>query len=331
MVPDQHKPKVSIVTSICKEPLQWIQFAYESVLKQTFTDFELIIVCDNPENTEAIDYIRSLKDSRIKLIVNGRNLGPTKSFNIGIASSTGEYIARFDADDICLPERLQRQVEYLDSHPEINVCATDAHIIDHEGKIIRKNRYRRKRDHTLLAIQNCIAHPSVMFRRSLLKLRNPLYNEDYRYSQDYELWQFLILNGQKFHTLEETLLLYRRSGSQITRARREEQVGFFKQAHKEFILNWLIEHKIIEATDADDLRVMLSKCSGAYSSVTDKEERKYLTNIIYVLYFCLGTYDRTYRVKYLADRNLIAFRIRFILTYRLLFSRKTRKHRAGFI
>jgi glycosyltransferase involved in cell wall biosynthesis len=248
----------------------------------------LIIVCDDPGNTEAKEYIKGLDDGRIRIIENERNLGPTKSFNIGIASSTGEYIARFDADDICLPERLQRQVEYLDSHPEISVCATDAHIIDHEGKIIRKNRYRRKRDHTLLAIQNCIAHPSVVFRRSLLKLRNPLYNEDYRYSQDYELWTYLILKGHQFHTIDQPLLLYRKSTSQISHAKKEVQNSLFKRAHREFILNWLLSRGIIASEDSTDIKVMLKKASQALRDTKrDDENWEYLRNIVYVLYSAL--------------------------------------------
>lgn len=331
MTPDTHKPKVSIVTSFWNEPLQWIQFAYESVLRQTFTDLELIIVCDNPENADGIAYVKGLKDSRVRIITNEMNLGPTRSFNIGIASADGEYIAKFDADDICLPERLRKQVEYLDSHPEVSVCATDAHSIDSEGRIIRRNKYRRKRDHTLLAIQNCIAHPSVMFRRKILELRTPLYDETYKYAQDYELWQFLLMKGYRFHTLDEALLLYRRSKSQISCARKAEQAEYFKKAHRKFITSWLTDHSIITREDTSDLKIMLAKCSQAYPSVTDTEDRKFLTNIIYILYFCLGTDDWGYRFRYLADRNFIAFRLRFIYTYRLFFSRKTRRNRAGFL
>ena len=115
--------------SFHNEPLQWIRFAVESISGQTFQDFELIIVCDNPDHNEGIAYIKSLQDPRIKFIKNPGNAGPTKSFNTAIAAAEGEYIARMDADDISLPERLETQVNYLDSHPEVSVCATDAHTI----------------------------------------------------------------------------------------------------------------------------------------------------------------------------------------------------------
>ena len=332
MIRAAYKPKVSIVMCFCKEPLQWIRLSVESILDQTFRDFELILICDNPEYEEGIAYANaaSQKDSRITLYVNDRNIGPTRSFNKAIALSEGMYIARMDADDICLPERFERQVAYLDSNPHISVCATDAHIIDRDGNIIRRNRYRRNRDQALLVISNVIAHPSVMMRRSLLGLRDPLYNESYIYSQDYELWQYLTLKGHRIHTLEEPLLLYRKSDSQISSAGRRKQKELFKEIHRRFITGWLLDRGIICQEDTSDLHKMLEKCSREYDRISG-EDRRYLDHIIYVLYFSLGTYDWRYRFRYLADRNLTVFRIRFIFTFRLFFSRKTRLERTGFI
>ena len=303
----------------------------ESMLQQTFRDFELIIVCDNLENTEGIAYINGLQDSRIKLIVNPENMGPTKSFNIAIAASSGEYIARMDADDISLPERLERQVAYLDSHPETSVCATDTHNIDKDGKIKRRRRYRRKRDIALMFISNCIPHPSVMFRRSLLELRNPIYNEEYIYTQDYELWQFLLMKGHRFHMLDEVLLLYRKTKEQISSAKKAKQTELLRKAHSSLITSWLLRQEIVKSEDCDNLHVMLSKATDAFRSLSDKEDRKRLAFIIYVLYYSLGTTDRTYRLKYLVDKNLIAFRVRIIFTLRLLFSVEKRRHRIGLI
>ena len=331
MNPHTYKPKVSIVMSFYSEPLQWIRFAVESVLGQTFRDFELIVVCDNPENTDGLAYIRSLQDSRIRLIVNPENLGPTKSFNIAIAASSGEYIARMDADDICLPERLEMQVAYLDSNPEVSVCSTDTHAIDKDGKIIRRRRYRRKRNIELMFISNCIPHPSVMFRRSLLELRNPIYNEEYIYTQDYELWQFLLLKGCRFHMLDKVLLLYRKTRKQISSAKKAKQTELLRMAHRSLITDWLLKQGIISSEDCDDLKTMLLKSTEAFASHKDRHERKCLANIIYVLYYSLGTTDWKYRLKYLADSNLILFRVRIIFTLRLLFSVEKRRHRIGLV
>lgn len=323
-----YKPKVSIVMSFHKEPLQWIRFAVESMLGQTFRDFEFIIVCDNPEHTEGIAYIREHEDKRIRLMINDRNLGPTKSFNIAIGASVGQYIARMDADDISLPERLEKQVGYMDAHPETSVCATDVHVIDENGRIKRRNRYRRKHDQSLMLISNSIAHPSVMFRRRLLELRNPIYNEDFIYTQDYELWLFLYLKGHRFHTLDQALLLYRKSRKQISTAREHKQTSLFKKAHKEFIINRLHQLASPDSETPYDLKGLLDKAIQAYAD-PGRENKKDLTYIIYVLYFSLGTNDWTYRLRYLADRNLIALRVRFIFTWRLLFSKKSRRNRVS--
>lgn len=327
MIPNTEKPKVSIVMSFHNEPLQWIRFAVESILEQTFKDFELIIVCDGPENLEGIAYIKELQDNRIRFILNPENIGPTRSFNIAIAVAKGEYIARMDADDISLPKRLETQVAYLDSHPDVSVCATDTHTIDKDDKIIRRNRYKRKKDSALMFISNCIAHPSVMYRSSLLEVRRPIYNEEYRYSQDYELWQFLILEGHKIHMLDQVLLLYRRHKIQISSSNKARQMELFKKAHKSFIINWLLNKGIISAEDSDNLKAMLRKSLKAYSSITDKEEKKQLTHVIYVLYHNLGSLDWRYRIRYLADKNLIPFQVKFIFTFRLLFSSKKRRSR----
>ena len=91
---DRNKPKVSVVMSICNEPLQWIRLAVESIQNQTYKNFEIIIVCDNPAFEEGIAYIRqaAAEDSRICLLINDTNLGPTKSFNKAIDAAEGEYI-----------------------------------------------------------------------------------------------------------------------------------------------------------------------------------------------------------------------------------------------
>lgn len=331
MTQKAYRPKVSVVMSIYNEPLQWIRLAVESILSQTFRDYEYIIVCDNPLFSEGIAYISEAADtdSRISLIINEKNIGPTGSFNKAIEVAKGEYIARMDADDIALPTRFEKQVAFLDSHPEISVCASDVHVIDSEGRSKRKNRYKRKRRQELNVISNCIAHPTVMLRKDLLKERAPLYNEEYIYSQDYELWLFLILKGHRLYTLKEPLLLYRKSSSQISSAKRKTQVECFKKAHKSFIINWLLTRDIITEDDRSYPKKMLQKASASLRKTTG-EDKKYLMMIVFVLYFSLGTYSWKWKMRYLLDGNLITLRIGFMHTFRLFFSSKTRKDRTGF-
>ena len=331
LIEDRKGPKVSVLMSFCNEKPEWLTSAIQSVLNQTYKDFELIIICDNPDHEAGIAYIRNLQkeDERIKLICNPDNIGLTRSLNIGIKASRGEYIARFDADDICLPERLAKQAQFLDQNPHISICASNVHIIDAEGKIIRRNKYKNKNNPIELLISNILAHPSVMMRKSLTDLRAPLYNEEFIYSQDYELWQFLFLKGIEPYVLKEPLLLYRKSQHQVSVSQKNLQVGFFKKAHKKLITNWLIRKEIIGSEVEHSLKDMLDCACKAYKTV-NAEDKKYLAHIIYVLYFSLATYLKKYKWLYLLDSNLIAFKIKFIFTFRLFFSRKTRKDRTGF-
>lgn len=324
-------PRVSIVMSFYKEPLQWISCAVESIQKQSFTDFELLTVCDNPDYIPAIDLIRekARKDPRIRLIENDRNLGQTISLNIGIAASRGEYIARMDSDDISHEDRLLKQTAFLDSRKDVSICACDAHIINANGKVIRKNRYKRKNVPIDMFISNCIAHPAVMFRRSLIELRSPLYDEEYRYSQDYELWSCMLLKGQKIHMLPDALLLYRKSPSQISARHRHEQDSFFRKAHRRMIAGWLAGKGFISHGE-DDPAKLLSICSTAYRHA-DAESRECLDRIIYVLYYSLGSHNWRHRLRYLTDRNMIMFRVRPIMTLRLLFTKARRRSRISII
>ena len=320
--------RLSVVMSFYNEPLRWIERSMQSILDQTYKNFEFIILCDNADNKVGIEYIKGLAagDSRIRLVINQNRLGPTKCFNKAISLASGEYIARMDADDIALCERFMKQVEYLDTHPETMVCATDVHIVNENGKILRRNRYKRKYNPIRLLIQNTISHPTVMFRKSLIELRRPIYNEDYLYAQDYELWQYLYLKGIKPYTLKEPLLLLRKSEAQISRSRRQQQDEFFKTAHKHFIKEYLVSKNIISPQENEDLRTILKKCSAAFKN-TEGLEQEELTHIIYLIYYSLATIDWKYGLRYLADRNLMIFRMKFVFTLRMLFTRKKRRSR----
>jgi glycosyltransferase involved in cell wall biosynthesis len=324
--------KVSVVMSFYKEPLQWIEHAVQSILNQTFKDFEFIIICDDAENKAGIEYINEIgrRDSRVKLTVNPTNMGPTRCLNKAISLADGTYVARMDADDIAHPERFERQVSYLDEHPEAMVCSTDVHIVDESERILRRNRYKYKYNPTRLLLQNTISHPTVMFRSCLSEWRNPIYNEDYLYAQDYELWQYLYLKGIRPHTITEPLLLLRKSRAQISCARKQQQTEFFRSAHRKFITEYLFDKNIISRQEAGDLKKMLEKCSAAFKKAEGLEQEE-LTYIIYLIYFSLTASEWKYAFRYLTDSNMIIFRMRFIFTLRLFFSSKKRRYRNSLI
>lgn len=207
--------------SVYKEPVEWIKESIESILNQTFSDFEFIIINDNPdriENDHVLKYYGQV-DSRIKLIKNTNNLGLTKSLNIGLSVSTGEYVARMDADDISKPQRFEMQINYLDQHEEVSICGCNRESFGADNSI---SDLPIEHENMYFFINNYITHSSVMFRKSLVRDRM-FYDETYRYAQDYALWSRLYCNGFIFHNLESPLLKYRISSIQALSTAKDKQ------------------------------------------------------------------------------------------------------------
>lgn len=236
--------KISVIMSIYKEPREWLSAAIRSILDQSFSDFEFIIINDNPKQKENQLLLEEYldKDDRIKIIQNIKNLGLTKSLNVGLKSATGEYIARMDGDDISFPERFKSQVNFLNNNPEYVACGCCANIIDHygtvKGELIMNQTHGEIIQHFVL--NNPMIHPSLMIRRDVLVLKNICYNEDFLFAQDYELIRELLSIG-KIHNLQVKLLLYRKSNGQITSVKSREQKVFANKTRWKFITKKLNE------------------------------------------------------------------------------------------
>ena len=187
------RPKASVVMSVYNEKIEWLKQSIDSILHQTFTDFEFIIVIDNPHYEEGIklliDY--STSDSRIILLFNESNIGLTKSLNKGIREAKGKYIVRMDADDVSIIGRLAKQIKFMDSHPDIVASGTAAYKWkdNHLKKLNRKSNSKCLR--SLLIFESPIYHPSAIFRR-IINGEFVFYDESFKYSQDYALWITLI-------------------------------------------------------------------------------------------------------------------------------------------
>lgn len=200
---------------------QYLREAINSILDQTFTDFEYIIV-DDGSTDRSLQIINSYQDPRIKVIRNPHNVGLTRSLNQGLDLACGEYIARMDSDDISLPERLAKQVAYMDAHPEVAVSGTWAKNINSQGVVTgeRKMPVGKDLDHHYWR-PSPIIHPSAIIRRSHLDgLR---YDEQIRYAQDFDLW-LRIRATHKLSNLPEYLLLYRMHHASITFSQRDDQL-----------------------------------------------------------------------------------------------------------
>ena len=165
---------------------KYLEEAIESILTQTFTDFELIIVNDGSTDS-SLETIKRYNDRRIKLINNSKNLGITKSLNIALKEAKGKYIARQDADDVSLPNRLEEQLKYFEANLEVGVVGTNVYNIREDGTVVGSSSLDLEPTFQKLLKGNRIVHGSVMMRKQVLEEHN-YYNEDFGCSQDYELW-----------------------------------------------------------------------------------------------------------------------------------------------
>jgi len=182
-------PKVTVLMPVYNGE-RYLWEAIESILRQTWTDFEFLIINDGSMD-KSREIILSFNDPRICLVDNPTNIGLTKSLNRGLQLSKGELIARQDADDISYPTRLSREVGFLDTHPEVVLLGTSARAVDERGE--RKNIDLNMPTGLLsirwcLMFQNAFIHSSVMFRRRIILGELGGYDESFARAQDYDLW-----------------------------------------------------------------------------------------------------------------------------------------------
>jgi len=188
----------------------YLSEAIESVLCQTFCDFELIVV-DDGSTDNSVEIAKSYNDSRIRIIQNTRDF--ISSLNKGVDAATGRYIARMDADDIMLPHRLKTQFEFLEKNIGVDICGSWAECFGFDDRVMQTITQHHKIISSLL-LGNSMIHPSMMLRSSVFKQQ--YYPEGYPCAEDYKLWTILAHNGFTFANIPEVLLRYRRSVNQVT-------------------------------------------------------------------------------------------------------------------
>lgn len=200
-------PTVSVLTPIYNTNHEHLRACIESILKQTYADFEFIILNDSPDNTELGQIVKSYNDARIKYVCNAKNIGISASRNKLIDLACGKYLAIFDHDDISHPTRLEKQVKFLDANPYVGVVGAWAHWFG-EKDFIRKNPEFDTDIKIRLTDVCAIMHTTAMIRKSVLIENNIKYEEQYTPAEDYRLWGQLMAYTD-FHNLQEVLVEYR--------------------------------------------------------------------------------------------------------------------------
>ena len=203
---------------------KYLKEAIDSILNQSFGDFEFIIVNDgSTDDTQLI--LESYKDARIR-IISQQNAGLSKSLNRGIAIATGQFIARIDADDNALPHRLEKQMEVLTKHPNIVLLGSNANIIDKEGNYLYTSSLKSSVEHpSIFETSNPFFHSSVVFRKTVFDECGGYNEEVIHHFEDKLLWAKMFAHGQ-LANLQEALINYRITPHSISNKTKE---GFILQ------------------------------------------------------------------------------------------------------
>ena len=199
-------PRVSVLMPVYNTKPEHLREAMDSILSQTFTDFEFLILNDCSPNADVEEVVKSYTDPRIVYAKNERNLGISGSRNLLLDMAKGEYIAVMDHDDISLPERFSKQVAFLDAHPEVGIVGTLTQSMS-TGKVKMRPTSDVEIKKMLMAHCN-LSHPSCMIRASVLKKHDIRYEHMFSPAEDYSLFARLIPVTQ-FAILPEALFIYR--------------------------------------------------------------------------------------------------------------------------
>lgn len=217
---------------------KYLSLAIESILQQSFKDFEFIILNDgSTDNTEKI--ILSYTDSRIRYIKNEKNLKLIKTLNKGIELAKGKYIARMDADDIALPTMLEECYTFFETHPEYSIVAPSVYNMDNDGRTYKKgnNRYSSEVLPYILLFENVVTHPGIMLKADILKKYKYEDTGLVTHFEDHDCWNRILSDEHKIYVLPQHLLFYRINNEGINSKYGNNRSKPFRTRQNLWILN----------------------------------------------------------------------------------------------
>ncbi|EFM11433.1 glycosyl transferase family 2 [Paenibacillus curdlanolyticus YK9] len=215
-------PRVTVLMPVYNGE-KYLNQAIESILTQTYTDFELLII-DDASVDSSVELVRSYNDKRIKLVRNTVNMNLIATLNKGLKLANGEYIVRMDQDDISFPNRLKVQVEFMDLNKEVAISGSWIKTFGTKKSRVIKPPTSYKDIKSNLIFGNCLAHPSVIMRKSSLDKFGLSYNQKFIHAEDYELWQRASLLVE-VRNIPKVLLKYRINEQGISRVYNEIQLN----------------------------------------------------------------------------------------------------------
>ncbi|WP_305313675.1 glycosyltransferase family A protein [Hydrogenophaga sp.] len=227
-------PTVSVVVPTYNAG-RYIAEAVTSILNQDFTDFELLLIDDGSTDETASVIQRFAADSRVRLLHNERNIGLIATLHRAYAECRAPFIARMDADDICDPKRLGRQVVFLRNHPEVDIVGGAIRFFGNVAPTV----FQFPTDHAAIRpamLFYCpLAHPALMFRRELVEQGLIRYDDDFRYAEDYHLWSRLLLRVTSAN-LPEVVLDYRLHAQQVSSGSSDKQYAASLRVRRKMLM-----------------------------------------------------------------------------------------------
>lgn len=226
-------PRVSVLLPV-HDGRAFLREAIDSILGQTFRDFELLVIDDGSTDGSAA-IAAEYRDPRLRLVANGENLGLIRTLNRGLELARGDYVARMDADDVSLPERIARQVDFLDANPDVGICGSWTYWFGEVRDAVKTYPTRPEDVRCQLLFDGAIAHPSVCLRRGWFARHGLRFDEAYPYAEDYELWCraseiFPLAN------LDEVLLRHRVHARSVTRRHARAQEETVRRIQREALV-----------------------------------------------------------------------------------------------
>ena len=244
----------------------YVKEAIDSVLRQTYQDFELLVI-DDCSTDGTVEVVRETEDPRIRIVQNEHNLGLAENLNRGLSLISTEYVARMDGDDIALPHWLEREVSFLESHPEVGVCGGGGVRFGTMTSTIRFSEWHDDIAANML-FQCTIIVPT--FRMSLYRDHGLRYRADAFPAEDYRFWADC-MRVTRLHNIPDTLFLYRMHNTQICTSRREEQQLKVAEVRK-YMLHYLGEN----VTQSDE-NYFTDRYQAPICSLSDWRQRRHFS------------------------------------------------------
>lgn len=264
-------PKVSVVMALYNTPFEYLSKTVQSILDQTFSDFELIIIDDSTE-VDCSNFFKSFNDERIKHIRPEKNYGPGNARNEGMKMAQGEYVAIVDSDDVYAKNRFEKQVDFLDSNPDISIVG-GAFKYSNNGKV--PPVIENSDDINVFLLFNApMPNPLAMLRKNVFLEQNLFYPDRPQFGEDYELWLDAMFAGLKMSNLKDILMTYTRRPGQLTKAKSDFQIESLKGIYKKTLLRFGLN-----PTD-EDINLHHSIYSQKYDDVTVEQVQTWFNKII---------------------------------------------------